>query len=63
MEFRPSNWTVMAHDISQSEADSRPEQSLREEVASIQDRLARLPILDTRSAEEILGYDESGFPT
>jgi antitoxin VapB len=25
-------------------------------------RLSRLPVLDGRSADEILGYDESGLP-
>ena len=25
-------------------------------------RLSRLPVLDTRPADEILGYDESGLP-
>lgn len=28
----------------------------------VQERLARLPILDHRSAEELLGYDEHGLP-
>lgn len=26
-------------------------------------RCARLPLLDERSEDEILGYDESGLPT
>ncbi len=37
--------------------------SLLEEIAAIQNRLAKLPILDSRSAEEILGYDENGLPS
>ncbi len=32
------------------------------EVRRIQERLARLPLLDRRSPEEILGYDERGLP-
>jgi len=35
---------------------------LHEELAEIRKRCTRLPILDSRSAEEILGYDESGLP-
>lgn len=37
--------------------------SLLEEITAIQNRLARLPILDSRSAEEILGYDDNGLPS
>ena len=32
------------------------------EVRRIQERLARLPVLDARSAEEIVGYDQHGVP-
>lgn len=32
------------------------------EVKRIQERLARLPVLDPRSPEEIVGYDEHGLP-
>jgi antitoxin VapB len=35
---------------------------LAEELAAIRRRCAALPTLDTRSAEEILGYDEVGLP-
>lgn len=35
---------------------------LREEIARMQERIARLPRLDRRSDEEILGYDEHGIP-
>jgi len=37
-----------------------------EYVARIMDitrRIAELPVLDARSADEILGYDENGLPT
>jgi antitoxin VapB len=36
--------------------------TLREEIARIQDRIARLPVLDGRSDDEILGYDQHGLP-
>jgi antitoxin VapB len=32
------------------------------EVRRIQERLARLPVLDPRSPEEIVGYDDHGLP-
>jgi antitoxin VapB len=35
---------------------------LREELAVIRRRCAALPVLDTRTADEILGYDERGLP-
>jgi antitoxin VapB len=35
---------------------------LREELAAIRQRCAVLPVLDTRSADEILGYDGRGLP-
>jgi antitoxin VapB len=31
-------------------------------VRQIQDRLARLPMLDARSADEVVGYDAHGLP-
>lgn len=35
---------------------------LRDEVHRIQSRMARLPRLDNRTDEEILGYDPDGVP-
>ena len=32
------------------------------EVRRIQERIARLPVLDHRPADELLGYDEHGLP-
>ena len=32
-------------------------------LREIQDQFGRLPILDARSADEILGYDENGLPS
>lgn len=37
--------------------------ALRDEIARIQERVATLAVLDDRSDEEILGYDEHGLPT
>lgn len=36
--------------------------ALLEELATIRNRVAALPILDLRSADQILGYDEAGLP-
>ncbi|MGH7572747.1 MAG: type II toxin-antitoxin system VapB family antitoxin [Gemmatimonadota bacterium] len=41
---------------------SRRSVGLREEIARMQERVARLPVLDGRSDDEILGYDEHGIP-
>jgi antitoxin VapB len=35
---------------------------LREELREIAERCSRLPTLDARTAEEILGYDNEGLP-
>ena len=35
---------------------------LREELKAIRKRCASLPVLDQRSPEEIIGYDERGVP-
>ncbi len=31
-------------------------------IREARQRLSRLPVLDSRSADEILGYDEAGLP-
>ena len=38
----------------------KPERSLADEILEIGKRCAAPPDLDTRTAEEILGYDEHG---
>jgi antitoxin VapB len=35
----------------------------RNAIRAIQGRVAALPVLDTRSDSEILGYDENGLPS
>ena len=37
-------------------------QIIRVQLEEILDRVDRLPILDSRSPDEILGYDEHGLP-
>ncbi len=36
---------------------------LKDRLYEILDRIDRMPRLDDRSADEILGYDENGLPT
>lgn len=36
---------------------------LREELRAIRKRCSRLPVLDSRSPDEILGYDDHGLPS
>jgi antitoxin VapB len=37
-------------------------QFLADGIRRIQERVAALPVLDSRSADEILGYDSNGLP-
>ncbi len=41
---------------------SRSSYSLAEELDAIAQRCAALPVLDSRSPETIIGYDEQGLP-
>lgn len=40
----------------------RSHRRLADELEEIAEHCASLPVLDSRSAEEILGYDEHGLP-
>jgi antitoxin VapB len=37
--------------------------ALFEDLEAIRRRLAALPVLDARSSDEIIGYDENGIPS
>jgi antitoxin VapB len=37
--------------------------ALLDEIRAIADHCASLPVLDTRTDDEILGYDENGIPS
>ena len=37
--------------------------TLREEIRKIRERCSRLPVLDPRAPDELLGYDERGLPS
>lgn len=36
---------------------------MMEAIREIQERVAKLPVLDDRTPDELLGYDENGLPT
>ncbi len=40
----------------------RSKRRLADELEEIAEHCASLPVLDSRQAEEILGYDENGLP-
>lgn len=40
----------------------RPTRSGEQEIQSLLEQFRALPILDERSADEIIGYDENGLP-
>ena len=40
----------------------RARRGIGAEVRRVQERLARLPVLDARAPDEIVGYDEHGVP-
>jgi len=40
----------------------RAKRSLVDDMREIANHCASLPVLDSRSADEILGYDENGLP-
>ena len=44
------------------ERHATPRQSLADGIRRIQQRVAALPVLDSRSADEILGYGSDGVP-
>jgi len=44
------------------EQGKRRPRRIRDELRAIRRRCSRLPVLDPRSPDEILGYDESGLP-
>jgi len=54
--------TVALREQLTRETGRRSASRIRDELLAIGRRCAALPDLDTRSADEILGYDELGLP-
>lgn len=44
------------------EQERRQTPRLRDQLRAIRQRCAQLPVLDTRSPDEIVGYDDHGVP-
>lgn len=53
---------AVAQQLARLRAD-RAGRSLVDELDAIAGRCASLPVLDDRSADEIVGYDDNGLPT
>ncbi len=54
--------TIALRERLERESGRKRALGLREEIARIQERVARLPLLDRRTDEDIIGYDEDGLP-
>jgi antitoxin VapB len=55
--------TSLRDRLAKEQARGRNIDAVLEEARAIADHFASLPVLDNRSADEILGYDENGLPT
>jgi antitoxin VapB len=54
--------TALRERLAREERKRADNDALLEEVLEIGRHCASLPVLDARSADEILGYDEHGLP-
>ncbi|MCY7272065.1 MAG: type II toxin-antitoxin system VapB family antitoxin [Sphingomonas bacterium] len=54
---------AVSNELAKDEKPKKDIVKIRAAVAEIQTRWAAAPDLDSRSADEILGYDENGLPT
>ena len=53
---------AVVHWLERRLAEERKASRRRRSIDDLVDRFGQLPILDTRSSDEILGYDEDGLP-
>jgi antitoxin VapB len=63
MKRRPPDRLAAQPNVNAAETSQPRPLSLKEELLAIGRRCAALPTLDSRTPEEILGYDENGLPT
>jgi antitoxin VapB len=54
---------AMRERLAREERKRENKEALLADIRAIVDHFASLPVLDTRSADEILGYDENGLPS
>ncbi len=54
--------TIALRERLERESGRKRAHGLRDEIARMQERIARLPVRDRGTDEEIIGYDEHGLP-
>ncbi|MBI4883452.1 MAG: type II toxin-antitoxin system VapB family antitoxin [Actinobacteria bacterium] len=54
---------VIVNSLEQRLAEERRSRRRRRSIDDLIDDFKRLPVLDARSEDEILGYDENGLPS
>jgi antitoxin VapB len=54
---------AMRERLAREERKQKNSDALLEEIRAISHHCASLPVLDTRTDDEILGYDENGIPS
>ncbi len=54
---------AMRERLAREERKRESKEALLADIRAIVDHFASLPVLDTRTADEILGYDENGLPS
>jgi antitoxin VapB len=54
---------AMRERLAREERKQQNSDALLEEIRAISHHCASLPVLDTRTDDEILGYDENGIPS
>ena len=54
---------AVVHSLERRLAEERRRRRRPRSVDDLVDRFSRLPVLDDRSADRIIGYDERGLPT
>jgi antitoxin VapB len=62
MESIPDRGFEPATETSRHRPKAQPAKPTVEEIMAIAHRCAALPVLDDRSPNEIIGYDENGIP-
>jgi len=55
--------TAMRERMEREERKSESKRQLLADIMAIADHCASLPVLDTRTEDEIMGWDENGLPS
>ena len=54
-------WTII--DTMSTDSEEQEAEQTKRDIEDILRRVDSLPVLDSRTADEILGYDEQGMPS